>query len=419
MLLYSQFRFAGHYLLCLGACFMLMLLFACTGTTTAPAKPTVMIASPPSGSVYTEEETVAVQSSAADVSGIVKVELVADGMLVRVDPVPVSQGQSQFSVIQNWTAKGVGSHTLTVRAYNTQGVFAEAGIIVSVTAKPMIEATLVPTLPPLPTLALPPTAPPTAVPPTVAPTDVPTLPPLPTAPPTNLAPTATLTNPPPSATTCLNDAQFIADVTIPDNTRFNPLTPFGKTWRVRNSGGCAWGAAYTIAFVNGANLAGFTQNIIPPTAPGATVDITIPMTAPAREGTYTSNWRVRDANGNFFGTTLSVVIVVGSPTAAPTITLTPTQTTVPATAAPSCAGTPNNFSFSAARTFINKGESAMLSWGAITNADGAFLDGEGVATPGSRRVTPDETTTYTLVATCGGQSRTKQVTITVIIWIVP
>ncbi|MFN3762162.1 MAG: NBR1-Ig-like domain-containing protein, partial [Anaerolineae bacterium] len=39
---------------------------------------------------------------------------------------------------------------------------------------------------------------------------------------------------------CTLNARWVADVTVPDNTAFAPNTPFVKTWRVRNSGTCAW-----------------------------------------------------------------------------------------------------------------------------------------------------------------------------------
>ncbi|HSM72275.1 MAG TPA: NBR1-Ig-like domain-containing protein, partial [Anaerolineales bacterium] len=35
-------------------------------------------------------------------------------------------------------------------------------------------------------------------------------------------------------------AKFIADVTIPDGTRFDANTTFTKTWRLKNIGACAW-----------------------------------------------------------------------------------------------------------------------------------------------------------------------------------
>jgi hypothetical protein len=410
---------------------VLALLIALAGvmacnTVAAPTRPTIVIVSPPSGSIYSVGEQVAIQSSAADSSGIIKVELLADGLPVRVDPAPISQGQTQFAVIQHWTATTPGNHALTVRAYNAQGATAEAGVSINVNAAATQAPIAIPTfpIPAIPPLAtVPPTQVPTAVPTTVVPTEVPTAVPTTAVPPTTIPPTetatatATTTTIPPTIATCVLNSQFIADVTVPDGAQMNPGASFTKTWRVRNNGTCTWDSSFTIAFAGGSNLAGFTQNIIPPTAPGATADISIPMTAPASGGTYSSFWRLRDARGEFFGAMLSTKILSGSPTATLTVTPTVTQTipAPPPPPPPSCSGTPDDFSFTVSNDSIALGTSATLSWGAVTNADGAFLDGEGVATPGSRKVKPSMTTTYTLVATCGTNSREKQVTVFVFV----
>lgn len=379
---------------------------ACTGTP-APAKPTLVIVAPPSGSVYTVGEQIAVQSSSADAAGVMRVELLVDGAVVRTDPSPVSSGQVQFSVIQNWTAAVPGTHTLSVRAYNVQGAFAEAGIVVTVNDRVSLVATPVNTIPPIPTALVPPTA----VPPTDTPTALPTNSPTPVLP--TVTSSATPTTLPPTVFTCVLNAQFVADLTIPDGTQLNPGTSFTKMWRVRNNGTCTWDAGFTIALVSGSNLASFTQNVISPTAPGATLDIAIPMTAPGNNGAYKSTWRLRDGNGQFFGTNLTVLINVGSP-ASPTPTNPPGPTITPTLPPPvGCSGTPNDFTFSVSPASITAGQSATLSWSAITNASGAFLDGEGVQTPGNRVVSPSQTQSYTLVATCGTNSRTKQVTVSV------
>src|SRR5215510_7945010 len=42
-----------------------------------------------------------------------------------------------------------------------------------------------------------------------------------------------------SAATCFQ-AQFLADVTVPDGTTYSPDTTFKKTWKLKNIGTCAW-----------------------------------------------------------------------------------------------------------------------------------------------------------------------------------
>jgi hypothetical protein len=91
--------------------------------------------------------------------------------------------------------------------------------------------------------------------------------------------------------------------------------------------------------------------------------------------------------------------------ATPTLTVRGTAT---------CTGAPNIASFSANPSAIASGDSSNLSWG-VTNADSIEIDhGVGTVTsPGSKAVRPASTTTYTLTARCGNQSKTKQVTIQV------
>jgi hypothetical protein len=57
------------------------------------------------------------------------------------------------------------------------------------------------------------------------------------------AATATATPIPPTPTTaCVHAMRFVADVTIPDDSRIPPGVSFVKTWRIRNAGNCTWPA---------------------------------------------------------------------------------------------------------------------------------------------------------------------------------
>jgi hypothetical protein len=123
-------------------------------------------------------------------------------------------------------------------------------------------------------------------------------------------------------------------------------------------------------------------------------------------------------------TSLPGVATVTSPrslqaTAIPTqLRNTPTHTFTPIPPPPppqACTGLPNIASFSVSPTTITRGGSAALSWGAVTNADSVSIDpGIGsVATPGSRSVSPTSTTTYTLLARCGNNTATRQLTLAV------
>jgi len=102
-------------------------------------------------------------------------------------------------------------------------------------------------------------------------------------------------------------------------------------------------------------------------------------------------------------------------TATPPPTLTPTRTPTVPPPPVGCVGTPSIASFSASPTAIQQGQSATLSWGAVSNADSVSIEPGigGGATPGSRVVVPMQTTTYTLTARCGATIVTRQVIIVV------
>ena len=99
-----------------------------------------------------------------------------------------------------------------------------------------------------------------------------------------------------------------------------PGQTFTKTWKVLNSGSCAWDAGFKFAFTTGNALGGSTVTLPSAVASGGQYDISVPMTAPTTAGSYQSNWRMSTAGGEFFGNEVYVAIVVGgtSPTKAQT-----------------------------------------------------------------------------------------------------
>ncbi len=99
-----------------------------------------------------------------------------------------------------------------------------------------------------------------------------------------------------------NRATFIADVNVPDNTNFAGGTSFTKTWRLRNDGSCTWTTGYSLVFDHGYALGGPSSVSIPAdVAPGATVDLSVNLTAPSDSGIYQGYWKLQDASGNRFG----------------------------------------------------------------------------------------------------------------------
>jgi hypothetical protein len=150
-------------------------------------------------------------------------------------------------------------------------------------------------------------------------------------PPSTMTPSPTGLTPTAGTPECIFDADFVTDVTIPDDTELKPGTEFAKTWRMRNSGTCAWEAGTMWAFESGDKLGGPDSVSVPATESGNTVDITVNLTAPATPGTYTGYWRMRRPNGEIFGVRSYVRIVVtsGQVTATPSATPTPTPTSRP------------------------------------------------------------------------------------------
>ncbi|MBI4786302.1 MAG: hypothetical protein HY782_04570 [Chloroflexi bacterium] len=359
-----------------------LLLLACDLGTFTASKPTAVIASPPSGSQFREGEDVAIQSTSTDSAGVVRVELSVDGTVVRTDTAPGAQ--ISYALIQVWKATP-GTHTITVRAFNAANVPSDPAAI-SLNVLPATAAAL-----PSPTVSL------------VPRTATPTLVTVPTAV-TLASPTATTV-----AGACVNNAIFVADVTVPDGTVLAAGQPFNKIWRVRNNGTCAWGSDYQYVFIGGEAMATTTMIAVPNTAAGATADLLIAMVAPTAPGAHVGQWRMRAPNGALFGNTMNVTINVLGAAPPPAAA---TATTVPP---PGCPGAPVIASFTASPGTITAGGSTTLSWGAVTNADSASIDQGigGIATPGNIVVSPATTTTYTLTATGCGGTVTQQVTVTV------
>ncbi|HEX8990159.1 MAG TPA: NBR1-Ig-like domain-containing protein [Anaerolineales bacterium] len=135
--------------------------------------------------------------------------------------------------------------------------------------------------------------------------------------PTAAAPTVAPTVAPTAAGPCTNAASFVADVTIPDYSHFDPHEAFTKTWRVKNAGTCAWTAAYEAVYSRGDVLGvdGTVPIPLSQTAPGATLDISVNMAAPGSDGKYQVVYQLVDGSGKAMpidaGDSLWAIITVG------------------------------------------------------------------------------------------------------------
>lgn len=97
-------------------------------------------------------------------------------------------------------------------------------------------------------------------------------------------------------------AQFVADITVPDNASIPSNTAFKKTWRLRNVGTCSWSRDYELVFVTGDAMTSTRTFKLPGRVdPGQTVDISIDLISPSGLGTYRGEWLLRNTNGVRFG----------------------------------------------------------------------------------------------------------------------
>lgn len=203
----------------------------------------------------------------------------------------------------------------------------------------------------------------------------------------------------PPAAACVNIAQFVTDVTIPDGTILLPGQAFKKVWRVLNTGTCTWNVNYQLVFVGGASMTPANVLPIPSTAPGGTADLVVPMVSPDVPGPHVGRWEMRSDKGAAFGPLVDVRINVA----------------VPQPQSTACSGTPNISSFMASDENTTRYRSVTLSWGLVTNADRVEITPRigGVVTPGSVEIAPDDTTTFTLNAYCGDNLASAQLTVNV------
>jgi hypothetical protein len=100
--------------------------------------------------------------------------------------------------------------------------------------------------------------------------------------------------------------QYLGDVNYPPDSVLKAGEAFTKTWRVKNTGTCPWeDGLYNVDlhYEGGDSQAsqmgpnGVFDMSRSAVQPGDTIEVSIPLTAPAGAGTYTGYWLPR-ADGN-------------------------------------------------------------------------------------------------------------------------
>ena len=108
-----------------------------------------------------------------------------------------------------------------------------------------------------------------------------------------------------------DNAVFVSDVTVPDGSVMTPGQEFLKTWKVRNTGDCTWGAGYTVVY-GGYNdkMSGVPAALATTVIPNQEVDVSVQFKAPTKAGEYLSAWRMANPSGYAFGQFFFVKIIV-------------------------------------------------------------------------------------------------------------
>jgi uncharacterized protein YkwD len=122
---------------------------------------------------------------------------------------------------------------------------------------------------------------------------------------------------------CKDSAAMIEDVTIPDNTPMTKGQKFTKTWRFMNNGKCNW-SGYTIAFYAGDRMETPDSVPVPETPAGKTVDVSVDLTAPSVDGSYTGFYVLKNNQGEILPIGIEqsfwLKILIGNAVAAPVAT---------------------------------------------------------------------------------------------------
>lgn len=203
-----------------------------------------------------------------------------------------------------------------------------------------------------------------------------------------------------STPACINGMSFVADLNLDDKNMtappvMSPSQQFSKSWRVRNSGTCAWQPNFQLAFTYGnrpeARMAGNPINIGKVVQPGETIDLSASLIAPLAYGTFQGFWNMRDAANQPFGEVIWAGIQVPNPN--------PPPQPVSPTPVPPPANTAVNPNLRADANWISPGQCTAIRWN-VSNVNAVyFVDGnsqQGVGGNDARTVCPTSTSTYIL-----------------------
>jgi hypothetical protein len=97
-------------------------------------------------------------------------------------------------------------------------------------------------------------------------------------------------------------AVMVSDLDVTDGTQFDGGAKFTKKWRLMNAGTSTWTTGYSLVHVSGNEIGGPASVPLPSDVePGRTVDVAVDLTAPTKDGKYTSYWKLKNTSGQLFG----------------------------------------------------------------------------------------------------------------------
>ncbi len=91
-----------------------------TPGTSSANKPNVVFLKPDDKANFVANARVFVDARARDESGILRLDLFDNGVVVQTEPLNIASLEYEFQT--NWTSSAIGQHTLTVVAYNVNGI---------------------------------------------------------------------------------------------------------------------------------------------------------------------------------------------------------------------------------------------------------------------------------------------------------
>ncbi len=113
-------------------------------TAQSGGRPTVSIISPANGSEFTVNDRILVSANATDAVGVTRIQLLADGQIVKTVSSEADGGERNMNAVLDYTPRATGSVNLSVVAYRGSTASDPAGITVTIR---QVQPSVTPTIP--------------------------------------------------------------------------------------------------------------------------------------------------------------------------------------------------------------------------------------------------------------------------------